>query len=311
MSGQNCSWVEVIEFLKRGKCSEAWDEKPCDGKLRFIQAIDKNRYYIGCDTCGSTPSKLGKWSGVSSQTALRLMLYFDFERVQGENPFYEIRSLFFKARNEKLSQEYNIARQQYTGIPTNYKGVQYRSRLEAKWACFFDLLGWPYQYEPYDLDGYIPDFAIMFRSPLLVEVKPVLSIDEVLQKCAKPISAAWNENRRVLIAGGGIGYHGGQESSQGKHTSYNIGWIAFGEDEYDEFDTNNLTSAPFMICPGCKKISTYPLGGNQTCVRCEIDLYGHDLRTPFYKEMTQLKLISMWQKSSNAVQYNKPITARV
>jgi len=27
-------------------------------------------------------------------------------------------------------------------IPTLYKDVQFRSRLEAKWAAFFDLLGW-------------------------------------------------------------------------------------------------------------------------------------------------------------------------
>ena len=27
-------------------------------------------------------------------------------------------------------------------IPTVYKGRNYRSRLEAKWAAFFDLCGW-------------------------------------------------------------------------------------------------------------------------------------------------------------------------
>jgi hypothetical protein len=45
-------------------------------------------------------------------------------------------------------------------IPTIYKGVQFRSRLEAKWAAFFDLLGWRWHYEPLDLDGWIPDFLI-------------------------------------------------------------------------------------------------------------------------------------------------------
>ena len=34
------------------------------------------------------------------------------------------------------------------GIPTLYNGIQFRSRLEAKWAAFFDLLGWEYEYEP-------------------------------------------------------------------------------------------------------------------------------------------------------------------
>jgi hypothetical protein len=45
-----------------------------------------------------------------------------------------------------------------TAIPTRYGGVQFRSRLEARWAAFFDLAGWRWQYEPIDLAGWIPDF---------------------------------------------------------------------------------------------------------------------------------------------------------
>ncbi len=40
-------------------------------------------------------------------------------------------------------------------IPTNYKGLLFRSRLEAQWAHFFDDLDWPWEYEPFDLNGYI------------------------------------------------------------------------------------------------------------------------------------------------------------
>jgi len=59
------------------------------------------------------------------------------------------------------------------GIPTVYKGRQYRSRLEARWAAFFDLLGWRYEYEPFDRRGWIPDFLLLGRDEVLVEVKPV------------------------------------------------------------------------------------------------------------------------------------------
>jgi hypothetical protein len=59
------------------------------------------------------------------------------------------------------------------GIPTLYRGVQYRSRLEARWAALFGLLGWRFQYEPFDLDDWIPDFLLLLRVPALVEVKPV------------------------------------------------------------------------------------------------------------------------------------------
>ena len=60
------------------------------------------------------------------------------------------------------------------GIPTIHKSRRYRSRLEAKWAAFFDLLGWHAEYEPFDCDGWIPDFAITTSTGfVLVEVKPI------------------------------------------------------------------------------------------------------------------------------------------
>lgn len=58
-------------------------------------------------------------------------------------------------------------------IPTAYAGVNFRSRLEARWAAFFDLCGWEWDYEPFDLDGWAPDFLLRGKVPALVEVKPV------------------------------------------------------------------------------------------------------------------------------------------
>lgn len=57
-------------------------------------------------------------------------------------------------------------------IPTTYRGVRFRSRLEARWAAMFDKLGWHWRYEPLDLDGWIPDFIV--NDVLPVEVKPYL-----------------------------------------------------------------------------------------------------------------------------------------
>lgn len=71
--------------------------------------------------------------------------------------------------------------------PTPYNGVLYRSRLEARWAAFFDLCGWEHEYEPVDLVGWTPDFRVRFpcghsecsgSHSLLVEVKPHYSIKE-------------------------------------------------------------------------------------------------------------------------------------
>jgi hypothetical protein len=71
--------------------------------------------------------------------------------------------------------------------PTWYAGVLFRSRLEARWAAFFDLAEWRWEYEPLDLPGWSPDFLVEFRCghsecgpthTLLVEIKPYLSLRE-------------------------------------------------------------------------------------------------------------------------------------
>ena len=52
-----------------------------------------------------------------------------------------------------------------TGIETMYRGVRFRSRAEARWAAFFDLLNWRWSYEIVDLHGYIPDFVLDMGRP--------------------------------------------------------------------------------------------------------------------------------------------------
>jgi hypothetical protein len=63
-------------------------------------------------------------------------------------------------------------------IETTYMGYKFRSRLEAKWAVFFDALGiaWEYEFEGFVLrDGtwYLPDFWLpTFDGGMWAEVKP-------------------------------------------------------------------------------------------------------------------------------------------
>lgn len=66
--------------------------------------------------------------------------------------------------------------------PTTYAGVEFRSRLEATWAAFFDICGVKWEYEPIDLDGWVPDFLIQGGNHsvgTLVEIKPVKRLDEL------------------------------------------------------------------------------------------------------------------------------------
>jgi hypothetical protein len=76
---------------------------------------------------------------------------------------------------------------------TTYRSTVFRSRLEARWAAFFDevsereILTIDWRYEPIDLRGWTPDFYIKFpcwhsecsnHHELYVEVKPYWAIDE-------------------------------------------------------------------------------------------------------------------------------------
>ncbi len=61
-------------------------------------------------------------------------------------------------------------------IETEYKGYRFRSRLEARWAVFFDTLGiaWEYEREGYDLGEagwYLPDFWLP-ECHTWLEIKP-------------------------------------------------------------------------------------------------------------------------------------------
>lgn len=63
-------------------------------------------------------------------------------------------------------------RYRINAIETRYNGILFRSRLEARWAAMFDLLGWRWTYEPTEFNGWIPDFAIQGKEVVYVEVKP-------------------------------------------------------------------------------------------------------------------------------------------
>lgn len=83
-------------------------------------------------------------------------------------------------------------------IPVKYKGRQYRSMLEAKWAAFFDLLGWRFEYEPFELDHWFPDFAIFGEKTIVVEVKPIDCFDKMV---ADRIEIASDRQFEILLLG--------------------------------------------------------------------------------------------------------------
>lgn len=92
-------------------------------------------------------------------------------------------------------------------IPTFYRGIKFRSRIEARWATFFDAIGLDWEYEPqgYNFDGrnYLPDFWLpnaLSRSVatgLFFEVKGTKPTDE---EEAKARGLAFGSGKPVVIA---------------------------------------------------------------------------------------------------------------
>ena len=82
-------------------------------------------------------------------------------------------------------------------IPTKIDGIQFRSKLEARWYLFMKELDWRIEYEPQEIEGingWIPDFIIIGKDKkILVDVKPIYSLNE------------WNENhpsyKKILNSG--------------------------------------------------------------------------------------------------------------
>lgn len=85
-------------------------------------------------------------------------------------------------------------------IETFYKGYRFRSRLEARWAVFFDAMGieWRYETEGFTngKECYLPDFFIMNR--WYVEVKS-LERPGALDEINKAIKFVDGKNISVLL----------------------------------------------------------------------------------------------------------------
>lgn len=86
------------------------------------------------------------------------------------------------------------------GVPTRYRGVNFRSRLEARYASFFDQLSLSWVYEPPTDDlcrGWLPDFEVL---GVLVECKPSLTW-EGLQPAMRKAEASGYTGQVTVLGG--------------------------------------------------------------------------------------------------------------
>jgi hypothetical protein len=79
-----------------------------------------------------------------------------------------------------------MKRNQLKAINTPYANHLFRSRLEARWAVYFDEMNtsWKYEEEGFDLKGiwYLPDFYLTSHE-IYAEVKPTRFTEAEHKKC--------------------------------------------------------------------------------------------------------------------------------
>ena len=155
-------------------------------------------------------------------------------------------------------------------IETEYKGYRFRSRLEARWAIFFDACGVDWEYEPegYDLgDGlyYLPDFLLhgvdgRDGGDLYVEVKGQMTDLDALK-----INRFAEQGGKVLVVGripeGDDARDISEDISRRAYSNGNEGWPY-------EFNFETIDGDHFAAHPGINKDGRFELFGDDSSYLC-------------------------------------------
>ncbi len=116
-----------------------------------------------------------------------------------------------------------------TPITTIYKGRRFRSRLEARWAIFFDAIdiGWEYETEGFQIGStkYLTDFKLSSfgsaKVALYVEIKPGKPSIEEIKKCYE-VSVGTNTDMLLICGTPGLP----EFSSLGNDWNLKTGYVA-------------------------------------------------------------------------------------
>lgn len=141
-------------------------------------------------------------------------------------------------------------------IETLYRGCRFRSRLEARWACFWDHLGTRWEYEPqgFMIGGrpYLPDFRL--PNGTWIEIKGAESeLDHDLMYAAAEYLPG-GADPRMLILGpmpepparncGNWAWLGFTAADFGGERVVLDGWWEFGEDGLPRSATETSSAPP-------------------------------------------------------------------
>lgn len=162
-------------------------------------------------------------------------------------------------------------------IETAYNGYRFRSRLEARWAVFFDAAGIEYQYEPegFELsDGtkYLPDFYLpkvhvlgKENTGLWVDVKSGKENDEYCKvkqfandgigKIAILFPFTFMQNCSLVLPGNENGIQSGCAFCKCNH----CGEVSFTYYGSDEFHAKDCDTEYRELCKKADEIANYIL----------------------------------------------------
>lgn len=186
----------------------------------------------------------------------------------------------------------------FAAIPTEYKGIRFRSRLEAKWAAFFDNVGWKWNYEPDDLHGWIPDFrfGMPTSSDVYVEVKPCSSIEE--------LEAVDTDYRPRLVRQEMVCVFIGSNPVEA-HGRLLIGSMAQSIKYRDSMLSYGCCWISIDVCQECGQLALNTSACKWSC--------GHDIPRAYYGDMWSDRdqrvrglVNGAWAKAMNATQWKAP-----
>lgn len=168
-------------------------------------------------------------------------------------------------------------------IQTEYKGYRFRSRLEARWAVFFDACGVEWEYEPegYDLgDGvyYLPDFLLhgvdgRDGGDIYVEVKGQMTAEDIvkIKRFIKEGDAYGKFDPALLIVGNIPAGEDMQEICANISDAAYSGFPSVNGDWPRPFNFETIDGDHFAAHPGINWNGKFELFGDDCNYLCDMN----------------------------------------
>lgn len=167
--------------------------------------------------------------------------------------------------------------------PTEYNGLIFRSRLEARYAALLDLCGNRWEYEPYEFGGYIPDFLLIAPNgtETYLEIKPGRTTEQLMPAMLKAREYGFADPEIFAVVGDGprVIEHPFNEAS-------GLYW------EHDDLPVH----AALAICSTCSQLGWISLEMSYHIRPC-----GHRDRTA--GGFNEVKLNKLWRTAQNTTRW--------